>query len=581
MIYLISILAYLFTLTALGIYKSRQVKTEDDFVVAGRSLSPWNMVLTMLAVWIGTGSILGNAEQTYKTGAAALIIPFGTFVGMILLSLIATRARNIKVSTVPEIIGTRYGTVARLLAVSSLVIAYMVIVSYQFNAGGAVLEVIAGTKEPVALASGAPLTRAQLTKGRVVFTPEPGFTGETSLTVAPAGDPAKDLSQLINVVQTDRAHPVRYPLRETPSGVYEITRMPQHGRLELVEPRITKETTTVLAAAFIIAYAMLAGLMSLAFTDIVTGTIIIITLVVAFPLLLIKAGGLEGIRTAFAAMPNKSQHMSVWGVYSATDIINFLLPTFLLVMGDANQYQRIFASRNAKGARQAVTVMIFVALVIELLIIASAWVASSLVPNPENGRYILIYAAKYHMPLIFGILFMVAVVGIIISTADSFLLVPATTFVKDIYLQYIQPKASEKKVLLLSRLLVVMFGIIAWLVTYGFAETTGFFRKALYAYTIYGASITPCLVAAMFWKRATTTGAISSIVAGTAVTLLWSAGPVKERLPDSLSGLEAVLPAITISVLALIVGSLLTRPQKAEATAPSPAPVDTGLQTEK
>ncbi len=563
MVYLIAILVYLCVLTALGIYKSRQVKTEDDFVVAGRNLSPWNMVLTMLAVWIGTGSILGNAEQTYKAGAATLIIPFGTFLGMILLSLIATRARDIKVSTVPEIIGTRYGTVARLLAVVSLVMAYMVIVSYQFNAGGAVLEVIAGTRAPVALSAGDPLTRAQLTKGRVVFTPEPGFTGTASLTVAIGRHPAEDLQHTINVALADRVYPVRYSPEETPPGDYEIVAMPQNGRLELIEPRITKETATVIAAAFIIAYAMLAGLMSLAFTDIVTGTIIIVTLVVAFPLLLVKANGLEGIRTAFAVMPDKAQHMQIWGVYSATDIINFLLPTFLLVMGDANQYQRIFASKNAKGAKQAVTAMIFVALIIELLIIASAWVASSLVPNPENGRYILIYAAKHYMPLLFGILFMVAVVGIIISTADSFLLVPATTFIKDIYLQYVQPKASEKRVLLLNRLLVILFGVIAWLVTYAFAESTGFFRKALYAYTIYGASITPCLVAALFWKRATPIGAVSSILAGTGVTLLWSTDLVQRQLPTSLRSLDAVLPAITMSVLALIVGSLLSKPQTA------------------
>lgn len=561
MIYLLAILVYLCVLTGLGVYKSRQVKTEDDFVVAGRNLRPWNMVLTMLAVWIGTGSILGNAEQTYKTGAAALIIPLGTFAGMILLSLIARRARDIKASTVPEIIGTRYGHIARLLAVTALVMAYMVIVSYQFNAGGAVLEVIAGTKPPVALAPGDRLTRAQLVKGRAVFTPEPGFTGQASLAVTPQDKSGQAVQKTIDVVLQDRALPILYSRQSITSSVYEITNVPEHGRLELVEPRITKETATVIAAAFIIAYAMLAGLMSLAFTDIVTGTIIIVTLVIAFPLLLSKAGGLEGMKTAFAAMPDKAGHMKFWGVYSATDIINFLLPTFLLVMGDANQYQRIFASRNAKGAKQAVTAMIFVALIIELLIIASAWVASSLVTNPENGRYILIYAAKYYMPLVFGMLFMVAVVGIIISTADSFLLVPATTFIKDIYLHYINPKAGEKKVLLLNRLLVILFGVIAWLVTYAFAETTGFFHKALYAYTIYGASITPCLVAALFWKRATTVGAISSILAGTVVTLLWSTDLVQQQLPSSFSGLDAVLPAITISVLALILGSLLSKPR--------------------
>ena len=69
MIYLLSILVYLFILTGIGIYKSRQVKNQADFAVAGRSLSPWVMVCTMLAVWIGTGSIVGNAEKTFFTGS--------------------------------------------------------------------------------------------------------------------------------------------------------------------------------------------------------------------------------------------------------------------------------------------------------------------------------------------------------------------------------------------------------------------------------------------------------------------------------------------------------------------------------
>jgi SSS family solute:Na+ symporter len=581
MVYLVTIIVYLLVLTGIGVYKSRQVKTQADFSVAGRSLSPWVMVCTMLAVWIGTGSIVGNAEEAYRTGAAALIIPLGTFLGLILLSLIATKARSIELSTVPEIIGSRYGQTARALAVLALVIAYMVIVSYQFNAGGAVLEVITGNKEPVALEVGDRLTHRQLTRGRVVFTPNDDFTGRVSVSLAAdLGNEDAPLPYVIDVVRPDaaaQAHKeledtvnhviikqnnyarIRYDLTNTSTDTFRIDALPAGGRLELVEPTLTKEKATVIAAAFIILYAMLAGLMSLAYADILTGTIITVSLLIAFPVLLIKAGGFTGMHAAYANMVDKPHHMQFWGVYSPTHLINYLLPPFLLVMGDANQYQRIFASRNARGARQAVTVMIFVALLIESLIIGSAWVAGSMTPDPENGRYILIYAARHYMPFALSILFMVTVVGVIVSTADSFLLVPATTFIKDVYLNYLNPKASEKRTLFVSRLLVLLFGIIAYLVTFAFAETTGFFRKALYAYTIYGSAITPCLVAALFWKRATTTGAISSIVAGTAVTLLWSeADFIHTRLPPSLASLDAVLPAITVSVLALVVGSLLT-----------------------
>ena len=473
MIYLVAILIYLLTLTGVGIYKSRQVKTQADFSVAGRSLSPWILVCTMLAAWIGTGSIVGNAGKTYESGLAALIIPIGSVIGMILLTRVAPRARSYEVYSVPEIIGARYGMTARLLAVLALVIAYMVIVSYQFNAGGAVLHVI--------------LTNE---------------SGESLLSV---------------------------------------------------------QSATIIAAGFIITYTILAGLLSLAYTDIVTGIIITASLIVAFPLLWGRAGGWEGIESRFAEM-GKPEHMKLWGVFSTAQVINFILPVFLLIMGDANQYQRFFASKSAKGAKSAVTFMVFAVLVVESLIILEAWVASSLIPDAAFGKYVLIYAAKNLMPTVLGLFFLITVVGIIISTADSFLLIPSTSVIRDIYLNHINPKASEKRIVFLSRLLVLVFGIIAYLVSLAFAQSTTIFEKALYAYTIYGVAITPCLVAALFWKRATGVGAILSIATGTITALTWSELQARGFLPGWMGELDAVLPAITISILALIIGSLLSKP---------------------
>jgi Na+/proline symporter len=612
MTYLIAIFVYLFILAGIGIYKSRQVKTQADFAVAGRTLSPWIMVCTMLAVWIGTGSIVGNAGKTYEVGMAALFLPWGTFVGMILLSFIATRARNIEALSVPEIIGRRFGNTARLLAVVALVIAYMVIVSYQFNAGGMVLEVITGKKEKVVLGLEDKLTKNQVRKGYFHYEPPQDWIGTTEIKFNVKKKGSDKWSQrpevfTVKVVKSTEIIELRKTLEkeieeseekiqevkdasETDKtrllglkntsvikentftrviiegyddgftkheGIYRLAVIPQEGKLFLHEPVLTAQTATIIAAIFIVAYTMLAGLLSLAFADIVTGIIITVTLLIAFPVLLIKAGGFSGMLTSFAAMGDRPDHMKLIGVFSAADYINFMLPVFLLVLGDANQYQRIFASKNAKGARTAVIVMIFLALLIEELIIAEAWFAGSMTPDPENGRYILIYAARHFLPLGMGIIFMITVVGIIISTADSFLLVPSTTFIKDIYLNYINSKASEKRIVFMSRLMVLTFGIIAWLVSRVFSESTTVFEKALYAFTVYGSAITPCLVAALFWKRATKVGAISSILAGTVTTLLWEE-IIKVHLPAEMAKLDAVLPAITLSVICLIVVSLCT-----------------------
>jgi len=474
MIHLVVILLYLFTLIGIGLYKAKKIKTQSDFAVAGRSLTPWILVGTMLATWMGTGSILGNAGKTYDTGMAALILPLGSIIGIILLTKIAGKVRSFEKFTVPEILGDRYGSSARLLSVIALVIAYMVIVSYQYNAGGAVLKTI--------------LTDA---------------SGNSLISV---------------------------------------------------------EMGTIIAAIFIIAYTMLAGLVSVAYTDVANGIIILFSFIIAIPIFLAEAGGLSGMAASFDAM-GKPDHMNFWGVYSTMDIINFCLPPFLLIMGDANMYQRFFASKDAEGAKFATRILIFAVALAELMIIISAWIVSSMIPDAEVGKYVLIYAAHKFLPTFLGAIMMTTIVGIIISTADSYLLVPATTLMRDIYLNYINPNADEKKIVFLSRVLVLILGIVAYIVSLGFAKSAGFFERALYAYTIYGAAITPSLVAALFWKGATKQGAIASILTGTVTTLLWKeAGFIRNIIPANIyNNMDEVLPAITLSVVSLVVVSLLTK----------------------
>ena len=472
MIYLYTISAYLFILIGIGLYKARKINTQADFSVAGRNLTPWVLVGTMLATWMGTGSILGNAGKTYETGMAALMLPMGSILGIIFLTRIAGKVRNYEKFTVPEILGDRFGPIARLLSVISLVMAYMVIVSYQYNAGGAVLHTV-----------------------------------------------------LIN---------------------------------EAGESLITVETGTIIAAVFIIAYTMLAGLVSVAYTDVANGLIILLSFLISIPILLAEAGGFSGMREAFEAM-GKADHMNFFGVYSTMDIINFCLPPFLLILGDANMYQRFFASKDAEGAKFATTTLIFAVGAAELMIIFAAWVSSSMIPEAEIGKYVLIYASHKFLPIFLSAVMMTTIIGIIISTADSFLLVPATTLMRDVYMNYVNPEANDKRIVLLSRLLVLALGIVAYIVSLGFAQSAGFFERALYAYTIYGASITPALVAALFWKRASKIGAILSISSGTVTTLLWKeAGFIQNLIPTSIySNIDEVLPAITVSVLGLILGSIL------------------------
>ena len=142
MIYYLIISIYLIALLWIGFSKSDSIKNQEDFSVAGRSLSPWILVGTMAATWMGTGSVLGNAGKTFEIGAAGFLLPIGGMLGVLALTKIAGKARASEKLTVPEIIGSRFGDVAMILSVVALLTAYLVIVSYQFNAGGAVIYTI-------------------------------------------------------------------------------------------------------------------------------------------------------------------------------------------------------------------------------------------------------------------------------------------------------------------------------------------------------------------------------------------------------------------------------------------------------
>ena len=127
-------------------------------------------------------------------------------------------------------------------------------------------------------------------------------------------------------------------------------------------------------------------------------------------------------------------------------------------------------------------------------------------------------------------------------------------------MEYIDTSASETRIVFLSRVLVVILGVVAYFVSLGFAKSSGFFERSLYAYTIYGAAITPSLVAALFWERATKEGAIASIALGTITTILWKESTFLEKIisPAIHANVDAVIPAITLSMVSLILVSIIT-----------------------
>src|SRR5271167_1179453 len=119
-----------------------KVKTKADYLVAGRSLPTFVLVFTLLSSWIGSGSLLGGAENAYRHGFPALWQGAGGWAGLLLIYFIAPRARHFAQFTIPDLLEARYNQTARLLGVIAVLFAYTAITSYQFIGGGDILHLI-------------------------------------------------------------------------------------------------------------------------------------------------------------------------------------------------------------------------------------------------------------------------------------------------------------------------------------------------------------------------------------------------------------------------------------------------------
>ncbi len=158
-------------------------------------------------------------------------------------------------------------------------------------------------------------------------------------------------------------------------------------------------------------------------------------------------------------------------------------------------------------------------LIVSLAVIGSALFALSLVPAPDFApREIIPFTARHFLPPLVGALLMGAVFAKVISTANNYLFSPATNLINDVYTRFIRPDASQKNVLLVSRFLVVDWASGRWCRRF---KLTSVLAKAMYAYTIYSAAITPVVMAAFFWRRATREGAVACLLSGTVITVAW------------------------------------------------------------
>ena len=383
-------------LLAVSLTRLGKVRTKADYLVAGRSLPAFVLVFTLLSSWIGSGSLLGGAENAYRHGFAALWQAGGGWAGLLLIYFIAPRARKFARFTIPDLLEARYNQTARVLGVIAILFTYTAITCYQFIGGGDIVH--------------------------------------------------------------------------------------------LIFPSISAIFGRYLIAAFVIVFTAIAGMSSVAYMDVAIGLLTTLTMLIALPVLVHQAGGVAAIRTVLPAT-----HFQLFGDLSGIQAAELFLPTCLLMLGNQSMYQKFFSARSEQDATRAVVGWVAGTVILETIIVAIAVTGSALFPSGEvhdHPREILAYTGLHGLSgtpalRLLGALLIGAIFAKILSTANNYLFSPATNLVNDLFVRYLSPGATNKKILLVSRLMVVLLGL--WSLYQGL-NTESVLKKSLYAYTIYSAA---------------------------------------------------------------------------------------------
>jgi SSS family transporter len=296
----------------------------------------------------------------------------------------------------------------------------------------------------------------------------------------------------------------------------------------------------------VLIYVVIGGFLAIAWTDFIQ----MIVLVVGLSVIAVFAADLAGGTGPVLAMAQSKDLFAFLPPPTFTDIAMFVGAALTMMLGSIPQqdvYQRVMSARSAEVARQGAMIGGFSYILfafVPMFIVASAVVvmgdeAMALAENDYQRLLPTFVLTK--MPLIMQILFFGALLSAIKSTSSATLLAPSTSFVENI-LKNLRPHMSDRQQLLAMRVTIVVFAALVLLYAIAMKGTPIYdLVSSAYQVTLVGAFVP--LVFGLYWKRATTQGAVLSIGAGVFTWLVFfpQISDFGEAFPGQLAGLIAAL----------------------------------------
>ncbi len=321
-------------------------------------------------------------------------------------------------------------------------------------------------------------------------------------------------------------------------------------------------------AAIVLGYTISGGFRAIAWTDVMQASFMFVALIIMPFVVLYHLGG-YGQFVAKVHMEDPSLLSFGYGqsIFATVGFIVGLLGIGLGYPGQPHVIVRFMATKDKKSIGRGGVIALTWMLLVYFGAILFGLFARIYFPHLSDPEQALPIGVREFLNPVVGGLIIAAIVAAICSTADSQLMVMASTISRDVVPIFRKKRANSEHADLsyqeirgLDQKVLVAFGLIS--VFFALTKNRVIFDFVLYAWSVLGASFGPVIIMGLLWKRTNRQGAIAGMITGLVVSVLW------RNIPELKSAVYELVPAFVLAFIAVVVFSLATgeRTDKTDST---------------
>jgi sodium/proline symporter len=325
----------------------------------------------------------------------------------------------------------------------------------------------------------------------------------------------------------------------------------------------------IVAAVFVLTYTYLGGFLAESASDFMQAVVMIVTLVAVLALATANAGGVSAVVSNaksydgyYSLLTSASPSDTAVNVFGAGKSYSFLTICSTLAWGLGYfgmpqvllRFMGIRSEKELPRSRRVAIVWCIISMTAAIAIgVAGRCIAGLNYTSNAAAENIFIDTATAFLPPLLAGLACAGILAAAISSSDSYLLISASAISQNIYRGLIKKDATEKQVMMCSRITLVAITIVAMAIAWNSNSTI--FGITAFAWAGFGAAFGPLMLFSLFWKRTTYQGAVAGMISGGVMVFFWKL--VINPL-GGVWGIYCLLPAFIVSSLVIVLVSLST-----------------------